>query len=84
MQHLTRCHTVEGCTATLRLSVQEIVSWMSDTYADQCLISMVEECLLAQGSKTTLECVPVCATVTWNSWPVLQTVSSGAASSRAG
>lgn len=56
--HLTRCHA-EGRTAMLRLSIQEIVSWMTDTYADQYLISMVEEYLLAQGSKTMLECVPI-------------------------
>lgn len=55
--HITRCRS-PGRLAMLRLSVRSITGWMASSGADPILVEMIESYLLAQDSKTMLECVP--------------------------
>ena len=54
--HITRC-TAEGRQAMLRLSIRDITTWMSSTGADPLMVDMIETYLLAQDTKTMLECL---------------------------
>ena len=55
-KHITRC-TDPGRRAMIKHSVIELTQWMSSTCVDRNLVSMVRKYLLAQASKTMMDCL---------------------------
>ena len=55
--HITRCKS-PGRQAMLHLSVRDFTNWMSSTGADPLMVDMIESYLLAQDSRTMLDCLP--------------------------
>ena len=56
MMHIARC-SVSGCQKILALSVSTLTMWMTDNHVDPVLINMVEEFILAQGTKRIIRCL---------------------------
>ena len=57
IMYVTRCKS-PGRQAMLRLSVRDLTNWMSSTGVDSLMVDMIESYLLAQDSRTMLDCLP--------------------------
>ena len=59
--HITRCSN-PGRLEMLRFTVRQLSAWLGDTMADPAMIDMIKTYLLAQGTKTMSECLPITST----------------------
>ena len=56
--HMTRCQS-SGRKQMFKITVKVLTDWMAETHMDPILIEMVEEYLLAQGTKQMIDCLHV-------------------------
>ena len=53
---MTRC-PAPGRMEMYHLTVRSLINWMADTHVDPVLVQMVRDYLLAQGSKSMVDCL---------------------------